>query len=273
LDFFERNHEIGPAERLFMAENRAEDILTAKGEHGNISAQDIALISQNNYNTSMIIDQALNDIEKAESFGSTDIVLPVLSIQKGTDKSSGSSSSSGGNDIVVINSNAVLSNNKLAGTLDAEESRGVMWVLDRVPVQSGVINLNPDGGGIVSMEILGNSTKTTVSIQGGKPCMNVDIGFTTRLVENQAVNLTVNVDFFKKIMTLQNAEVKLEAQSAINLALKKCKADIFGFGEKIYETQPQLWHNISNSWRDCLSTLDVKITVHSEIANEGIISK
>jgi spore germination protein KC len=240
MDFFERNHEIVPSERVFMAEDKAEDILTAKNADGYISARDISLISQNSQYTSMVVDQPLYNIEKRQAEGTTDFALPVLSVKKGKSQSSSSGSSGGGNDILTINSMAVFSNNKLAGTLDPSETRGMLWMRETVEVKSGVIVVNTAEGGNASMEIIGSATKQTVASQGGEPCMNVDIGFTTRLAETQADVSSLNDDFFKELKTLQEKAVMDEAESALKLALQQDRSDVFDFGEKIYTSKPQL---------------------------------
>jgi spore germination protein KC len=272
MDFLERNHEIAPMERVFMAESKAEDVLTAKNADGFISAKDISLISQNSYNTSMIVDQPLSDIEKKQADGS-DFALPVLSIRQGKNQSSSGSSSGGGNDILEIDSTAVFSNDKLAGTLDSNETRGVLWICETVEVKSGVIVVNSTQAGKTSMEIISNTTKQTVTSQGGEPCMNVDINFTTRLTDTQANMASLNENFYKEVKTLQEKAVMDEAESAIKLALRQDKADVFDFGKKIFETKPQLWSKVEKNWRQSMATLPVKVTVHSTIKDNGIISR
>ena len=276
LDFMERNHEISPTERVFMAENRAEDILTAKGAQGSIAAADIAKISQNYYNTSMLMDVQLNDIEREEGFGSNDIALPVLSVRQGAKTGGGSggsgSSSSSGSQVVEINSTAVFSGNRFAGTLTPAQTRGVMWVVAREKVSSGVINVRMDNGGDVSMEIMEDETGISVSEKDGEPVVKVVIGFTTRLAENES-GAAVNAAFFQRVLRLQNEAVRNEAQSALDAALIKYKSDIFDFGEAVFQDQPSLWHKISGTWKERLPTLQVEMEIHSRIEDEGMITK
>ena len=88
-------------------------------------------------------------------------------------------------------------------------------------------------------------------------------------MENEANN-RISEDYIGELISLQNESVKNEVQSALDESLKKYDADVFGFGQLIYETKPQLWSKVSKSWREELKTLPVNIMVDSKLLNVGL---
>lgn len=182
--------------------------------------------------------------------------------------SSGGSSGGGssGNSIFYFQKSAVFSGYKLAGQIDDKATRGVLWVQGLV--SSGVIDVYINNKP-AALEIQSAKSKLSVTEKDGKPQMNVDISFTTRLSENES-NSYVDENFSKLVTQLQNEAVKKEVQAALDASLKKYNADIFGFGERIYQMKPQLWASISQSWKKDLKTLQVNTTVNSQMLNVGL---
>lgn len=283
FDFFERNHEIMPSERVFMAENKAEDILTAQNADGYISAHDIELIAENNTYTSEVVDQQLEDILKVQNTGIQDFYLGILSVQEsnasngqqGNQSSSGSGSNSGGssgNDIVTESGTAIFSNSKLAGILDDSQTRGLLWILGKV--NGGLIVVDPKEGGNVSLEIKQASSSVSMSEKDGKPCANININLESSIGEIESTNISNYNDTIKnELIGLQNQAVKEEAESAVSTALKQDHSDVFGFGLKLFEFQPAVWRKLDQSWDNDAETIPVNINVNSTICHNGLISK
>jgi spore germination protein KC len=278
LDFLERNHEVKPEQRILMANGRAEDILKAKNEDGFISAQDIELISINSYNTSKIIDKQLLDIYKDTSMGITDSTLAVISAKKSSIGSSsggssgGNSSGGGDNQIVSLGGTAFFNNQKLVGVLNDDETRGLLWILGQV--KSGMIVVKPDNSGNVSLEIKSAGSKFSTYTKDGKTGISVDVNFSTSVGEIESSKIKdITNDVITKLIDLQNENVKMEMQSAISKALRQNNADIFGFGLKIFQSNPTAWKKLSESWNTSANMLPVTINVKSSIEHYGLITK
>lgn len=78
IDYFSRNHELRISQRIFMAEGRAADILTAQGPDGIIPASTLELISRNREYTGKTLDmQGMNVLERIAT-GSDDVLLPTV---------------------------------------------------------------------------------------------------------------------------------------------------------------------------------------------------
>lgn len=279
LDFLERNHEINPSQRVFMADGKASDILTARDSNGYISAHDIRLLSENNYSTSKVVDQRLEDLLLEDSMGE-DVYLAVLSVQNTPSGGQGNDGKSGGGDsqspsgspsqTVVASGTAVFHQKKLTNVLDPSQTRGLLWVLGEV--KSGILVVGTEEYGDVSLEIRSESTQIRPTVKDGQATMNVDIRLETSLAEVQAANkLAIGTNVLEQLTSLQNRKVLSEAESAINAALRRNNADIFGFGLRLYEMEPAVWRRLSGQWGTQAGRIPVSITVQSAISSNGLI--
>lgn len=77
-DFFYRNHELRMGQRVFMAEGRAADILTAKNQSGVITAKYLERVAMNETYNSKIMDMQLGEMMERLATGSDAIFMPTL---------------------------------------------------------------------------------------------------------------------------------------------------------------------------------------------------
>ncbi|ADU28026.1 Ger(x)C family spore germination protein [Ethanoligenens harbinense] len=78
LDFFSRNHELRMGQRVFMAEGRAADILTAKNPNGVITAKYLERVAMNETYNSKIMDMQLGELVERVATKSDAIFMPTI---------------------------------------------------------------------------------------------------------------------------------------------------------------------------------------------------
>lgn len=78
MDFFTRNHELRMGQRVFMAEGRAADILTAQNKEGVITAQNMKRVAINEKQNSKVVDMQLGELLERVAVGSDSIFIPTL---------------------------------------------------------------------------------------------------------------------------------------------------------------------------------------------------
>lgn len=84
MDFFSRNHELRMGQRVFMAEGRAADILTAKNQSGVITAKYLERVAMNEAYNSKIMDMQLGEMMERFATGSDAVFMPTLIHRKYT---------------------------------------------------------------------------------------------------------------------------------------------------------------------------------------------
>jgi spore germination protein KC len=306
MDSAERSQDASPGERIFMAEDMAQDIVTARDSKGYISGDQMAKISENGYNTSMVTDVALSDLERQMSVGITDICLPILKVKQikstsayqqnsssaGAFSSSGSSSgqsaslpsgtsgssysssgsSSGTIGAVTIDGTAIFCRGKEADEINSLQTRGLLWIRERDRVKGGTIVVDTDEGS-ASLEIIGSSSSIKADEENGRAVMKVFVELDLKLDELRMTSYTMDESFLNRLNSLAAAQVRSEAEDVLNIGLKKDKADIFGFGEKMYRMRPELWHSMQKTWRQDIDKTKVTLEIKSTIKDVGQIIK
>jgi len=69
-----------------------------------------------------------------------------------------------------------------------------------------------------------------------------------------------------------NQEVERRCRNSVVRA-KEMRADIFGFGDKIHRTYPQVWKDIESRWEDIFPHIDVDIKAEFSVEHSGLIDK
>lgn len=169
----------------------------------------------------------------------------------------------------VFSGAAVFRQGRMAGYLDGEETKAMLFVKDEI--RGGVIVVKT-GKASVSLEIIGSNTKIRTHAEGDR--ITFDINVETKVVIDEVIgniefsSLAVLDDFRK----LSEGQLKNKIEDVIDRA-RVLQADIFGFGQKLYEDNPRIWNEISGDYETQLANIDVNLSVKIEIANTAIIFK
>lgn len=164
---------------------------------------------------------------------------------------------------------AIFTDGKLVDWFEGETARGVGWVLNKA--KKTVVDI--DWGGkkeALAYEVIRQNTKVSSRLKKGQPQISVHVR-----AEGDIGEIRVPVDLtdphvLLKIESALEKEIKEEVEESIKRAQKK-KADIFGFGEALYRSEPKKWHQIKNQWSDrYFPTLQVNVTVDVFIRRTGL---
>ncbi|MDR3643545.1 MAG: Ger(x)C family spore germination protein [Clostridia bacterium] len=262
IDMLNRAIEIRPSVKILVSKGTAAEILTAKKDGKLIAAKDFETVMESYSVSSKVVPFTLEDLINKESDGITDIALAAVETQK----------DEGGNDVLVADGTAILRKGRFVSYMDTTETRGMLWALGKV--KSGIIVVSPSYGGKLSMEITSSSSKISSKMKGDEPSIEIDVSFTTNVDElgTSSVILT-NGAQVNELALLQDNAVKQEISSAINTSMRMDDADIYGFGMKFFENQPEAWKKISTKWAMIIKTIPVTIHVTSNIAHTGMITQ
>ena len=256
LDFLERNPELRREAALLVAKGKAKDILTVPGGLEKVSAIEInhALFAANFLSKASKVD--MHSFLLAYGSKATSPTLPAIELVTEFGKPK-----------FMMTVMAVFKQDKLAGWLDETETRGLLWVIDKV--KGGIIVVpSPGKAGKLSLEIKQAKVKTAAKLQGGKPEITVEIEEVANLdEETTAVDIT-KPEIMSKINQAQQQAISQEVQTAVNKA-QKLKADIFGFGEELHRANPQQWTKLKPSWDEIFPKLKIKVQVKTKIQFTG----
>lgn len=284
LDFFTRKLALRRTIWVMVAKGRAADILV-KGDPGpenipanNIRAafqrrQDVTLTSSVNFGQLLGklerpgVDPFIPEIRLAPQLGGGAAGQGELS-EQGQQKDG----YEGEKQVVEVVDFGVLKLGQLVSFLGITESRGLLLL--KGDTQSGTITVPAQGPAWASLLIASKRAKITPVVTQDGFLFNIEIeieGYVSS-VQNEAIDVNKPED----LRVLEEEGEKAVRQDVLAVVKKSqdVHSDFLGFGEKIYETDPGLWKEIAETWRDeWLPNIQVDISVNCKLKRTGLTAE
>lgn len=259
IDFFLRYRETRLLVWILVSKGSANEILNIKPEFETNPGKDIGELVRNEQDISQIPAVALKDFATRLMSKTTAPIAPIIETK--TDN---------GKKMFYLSDTAVFKKDKMVGTLNKKETRGLLWCINKV--KDGVIVLSKSDGNNVNIEITRSKGKIIPKMKGNKPSIEIKIKQEGDLEEQTFSEDLANPKEFKKLEEEENKTIKRE----VMMALKKSReldADIFGFGDTIYEHYPKQWSKMEKDWDKIYKNIDVNISLDTKIRKTGRITK
>lgn len=167
--------------------------------------------------------------------------------------------------LAVIQGMAVFKGDRMQVWLNEEESRGLVWIKNKM--KKTVIVIHPEDSGDIAMEVLRSRTNTKVSLQDPEhPVIRLKV---TTYISIREVNSGIDLRNPYELRKLENEAEKViqEQMQMIVDRAKTINCDIFKFGETIERSNPTVWKEMKNSWEQTFPNVKVEYEVHSVIRN------
>jgi spore germination protein KC len=171
---------------------------------------------------------------------------------------------------VDIVGTAVFKKDKMIGELNKQESRGLLWGINKV--KKGIVLIDsPDGSGKASLSIIRAKSKIQPKLINGQINITIEIKEEGNLTEyNGKQNLTDKL--IKEIEKSEAKQIEGDVRAAINKSFE-LNADIFGFGEVVHRNYKKEWRDLSSKWDEIYPDINVAIKVQTHINEVGDINK
>jgi len=259
IDFFLRDHEARLNEYIVIAKGKAGAILNVKPELEKLPGLNIEKLIDLHYATSKVISARLMDFVSSLASGTTSPVAPMIQVDGASE-----------NQKLSMSGTAVFKNDKLTGELDMVQTRGYLWVVDKV--KGGLINTKTPNG-VICLEILHSKSKMTAKKKEDgsfviKIAINADINAGN---QEEAYNLLLpeNISY---VENQASDTIKSEIKASLNKAWE-LKADIFGFGEAIKRKDYKKWESIKDDWDNIFPEIETELEVAVKLRGTGEINK
>lgn len=283
LDYFMRDPELRPGILLFVAEDRADDILDLDVKTEKLPAMNLKKLATDQKNTSQSLLVRLIDFAQKLNSEYTAPVAPLVRIKP---ESTGSIGSGGGiltgngggsgesrreeTSDVSVSGLAVFHRDVMVGTLDPTETRGLLWATGEVKYSLLTV---PAAGGKATVEIFRAKGSMKPEIrENGSVSMQIKVTGEATLGSSLT---TENLAKPEKLEQLQGEVSKLVEQE-IRTTFQKAKemhADIFGFNETISGRHPKQWEKMKDNWEQVFQEMELKISVDIKIRDAGGLSR
>ena len=259
LDMFLRDHEARLTVNVFVAKGEAKAIFKAKPELAKIPTADLSLRSEIQGATSETASLTVMDFMTCLASKTHSAVAPIVDIKENEGKK-----------IAIISGGAVFKADKVVGELDKTETRGFLWVTNKV--KSGVLCVGIKGEK-ADLEIVKSTTDVTAEIK-----KDGTIHFKVKVKESGSIATQTGSENFGKTENIKLIEkaadelIKQEIKSSIKQA-QSLDSDIFGFGEMLHSKYPKQWKTLEGDWDNAFKNINVDIEVEAKIVSAGRLAK
>ncbi|MGD6815882.1 Ger(x)C family spore germination C-terminal domain-containing protein [Metabacillus sp. 84] len=120
------------------------------------------------------------------------------------------------------------------------------------------------------IRILNSKTKKETEYKKGEGLLKVSVEGEARIQSLQCLYELDNSDHYNKIEKMVNKAVEAEVKEAVAFVQKKYKTDIFGFGDQLYQTNPETFSKIKKEWQDIFSNSKVEVVSSYKLRRSGI---
>jgi spore germination protein KC len=277
VDFFTRNREIRFRSHILVAEGKAADLLQTpaklqrdlyieiEGLIRNLddwskshaaSAKDF-LVSYAEYCGDLVTGKIWYTEEQMDPFSTAreDYEKFALKDQKLP--------------VAYIEGCAVFRKGSLVGWLDAKETRGYLWITDKI--KPGAIIAGGEGGSL-AMENIFSSTSVDMKAEndGYRAIVKVDVRGS--LMEQTSEENIRELDEIMKAEDSLAAIIRSDMEAAVGKMQKQYNTDAFRFGRLMNRQHPQEWKKIEKDWEDSVfSKLKVEYDIEVTVERTGMI--
>lgn len=259
LDFFARDHDARIANWIFVARNSASEVLNFQPEFEKIPAVSIDELAHQQDKISethptKIIEFINNLLSKT-----TATVVPILEVS-GDEKKK-----------LLMENSAVFKEDKLVGELNSKETRGLLWVTNKIRFCDLTVSL-PDIEGKIDLEVFLSKSNFTAALKDGKPVITITVKTESNMDAQSTTTSLSTSETLIKLGSVQEESIKGEIESAIKKA-KELHADIFGFGEAVFRKYPKEWKTMEAKWDEVFQDIQVDIQVKSLVGGTGLVAE
>lgn len=256
MDFFIRYYECRPEVDIFLAEESAVQVLSHKVEDKLVSAQNIDALSHSGELNAGSTQSTVLQVVQALQSETTDPSMQVLSFQEQGEKT-----------LLTANGTALFQGDRLAGYLNAEETEGMMLVTGEALGGTEVIQL-PDVGSL-TFALMGSGSKTSVTLENGKPKFTIDVTVKANLYEvDRTAQDKLPHDSFDQMTQALEQRLQALCEQSIHRAVYGYHSDVFRFGRKLWKAQPDYYRQMGE-WEDMMTACSYEVHVNAEVKRVG----
>lgn len=260
MDFFLRYRETRLLVWVLVSKGSAGEILNLKPDFENAPGRNIGELIRSQQYISQIPAVNLKDFASRMMSKTTSAIAPIIEVSKENDK-----------ETAYLKETAVFKRDKMIGTLNKQETRGLLWAINEV--KGGVITISTaDGKNKVNIETTYASGKIIPQIKGNEASIKIQIKQEGDLQDETSSEDLANPKAFEALQKCEEESIREEVMSALKKA-RNLNADIFGFGDIIYKHYPKKWNNMEKDWNKIFQNIHVDVNVNATLKRTGRITK
>ncbi len=158
---------------------------------------------------------------------------------------------------------AVFKLGSFAGWLDASETRGFLWIMNKIKPGT-IISAGKDGD--LAMENLFSSSSVDIRPDNGNYRALLKVDVRGSLMEQTSEENIRELDALLKAEDSFAEMIKSDMEGAVKKIQKEYNADVFRFGTQLNRQHPQEWKKVEKDWEGAVFSkvrveYDVEVTI------------
>ena len=259
MDFFLRYRETRLLTWVLVSKGPAGEIFNIKPELESTPGRNIGELVRNERDVSQIPTVNLKDFASKLMSKTTAPIAPMIEVSTDNNQK-----------ITYLSETAVFKKDKMVGTLGKRETRGLLWCTNKV--KDGVVVLGTEGDDKVNIVTIQAKSKITPEIKDNEPSIKIEIKQEGDLQEQTSSEDLANPKAFAKLEKAEGEVIKEEVMAALQKS-RELNADIFGFGDIIYQHYPKQWNKMEKDWEQIFKNIRVDVSVDAKLRRTGRITK
>lgn len=257
LDFFVRYYESRPTVKIIIVKGKAESVLSFKKDDKLIMAKDIMAITESERINSKVMSSNIFQFVGALKNSTLDPIASIVSVERQNDE-----------EILAANGTAVFKNDKLAGFIDTNSTRGALIINNRLNGGTEVIDV--ESVGKVSYSLEKSKSKVKFKLENGKPVYNIIIKINTNIYEiERDIKNQLPDNAFNLMEEALISRIKTITSQAIYKSIFEYNSDIFGFGQIALKSDKEYFRTVENNWDQAMKEAKYNIDVSVKIDDTG----
>ena len=257
LDFFVRYYESRPTVKIIIVKGKAESVLSFKKDDKLIMAKDIMAITESERINSKVMSSNIFQFVGALKNSTLDPIASIVSVEMQNDE-----------EILAANGTAVFKNDKLAGFIDTNSTRGALIINNRLNGGTEVIDV--ESVGKVSYSLEKSKSKVKFKLENGKPVYNIIIKINTNIYEiERDIKNQLPDNAFNLMEEALISRIKTITSQAIYKSIFEYNSDIFGFGQIALKSDKEYFRTVENNWDQVMKEAKYNIDVSVKIDDTG----
>ncbi|MCL4514347.1 MAG: Ger(x)C family spore germination protein [Firmicutes bacterium] len=272
LDYFIRNQESRRLSWILIARGcQAKDILAARSELEKIPIQTVSDQLKHYRATSTIVPVNLHRFMSDLAAPGRFPVAPGIEMVAGGEKGKSKEGAKEKPKYARVAGTAVFSGDRLAGWLDARETRGFLWIIGQVERSILVVRSPGDERERVGLETIRAKSKVKPEIRRSRPAVAIEITEEGNIGDETGRTNLTDLAYFRSLEQRKATIIQNEVLAALDKTQKQLRSDIFGFGLAFSRKFPKEWKHMESHWPDqFFPDLPVKVKVHARLRETGV---
>jgi len=163
-----------------------------------------------------------------------------------------------------INGTAVFNGDRMIGQLNEDESRGLLWAINKIKKGFLVI---PGA----NLEIVSAKSIIVPELQGDKIMITIAIDEESNLLEYDG-HREISSALLQDLEKDQAQEIESQVMAAVEKS-RALNADVFGFGEAVHRRYKKEWPDLKARWEEIYPNIEVVVKVKAHVNEIGEIKK